>query len=172
MSLSDVKVGLSEGAAITPGRLRYASVQSADGTAAGQADGSSLLGARNGRGLGSNLADAVQSRATLLGRACLCLCPPWSIFVSASLNRHFPQSHRSLFYRPDIDGLRAAAIVAVVLFHAFPSLIPGGFVGVDIFFVISGYLIAGIIFEEIHRGTFQMYGFYRRRVLRLSRPLP
>ena len=76
-------------------------------------------------------------------------------------------SHQSLAYRADIDGLRAIAIIAVVVFHAFPSVMPGGFVGVDIFFVISGYLIAGVIFEEIRSGTFRMSQFYRRRVLRL-----
>ena len=52
-------------------------------------------------------------------------------------------------YQPHIDGLRAIAIIAVVGFHAFPALIPSGFIGVDIFFVISGYLISGILFKFI-----------------------
>jgi peptidoglycan/LPS O-acetylase OafA/YrhL len=51
-------------------------------------------------------------------------------------------------YRADIDGLRAAAVLAVVFFHAFPDVLKGGFVGVDIFFVISGFLITGIIIER------------------------
>lgn len=70
-------------------------------------------------------------------------------------------------YRPDIDGLRAIAVLAVVIFHAFPSLIPGGFVGVDIFFVISGFLISKHIREELSAGTFSIATFYARRVRRI-----
>jgi peptidoglycan/LPS O-acetylase OafA/YrhL len=54
----------------------------------------------------------------------------------------------SIAYRSDIDGLRAIAILTVVAFHAFPDLFPGGFIGVDVFFVISGYLITGILQQE------------------------
>ncbi|OFW82681.1 MAG: hypothetical protein A2018_08225 [Alphaproteobacteria bacterium GWF2_58_20] len=70
-------------------------------------------------------------------------------------------------YRPDIDGLRAIAILAVILFHNFPSLLPGGFVGVDIFFVISGFLISGILLREIASSTFSIRAFYARRIKRL-----
>lgn len=70
-------------------------------------------------------------------------------------------------YRPDIDGLRAIAVLAVVAFHAFPSLVRGGFIGVDIFFVISGYLISTIIFENLEKNTFSFIGFYARRVKRI-----
>lgn len=70
-------------------------------------------------------------------------------------------------YRPDIDGLRAVAVLAVVIFHAFPAWLPGGFVGVDIFFVISGYLITGIIASEIQAKRFSVARFYARRVLRI-----
>lgn len=70
-------------------------------------------------------------------------------------------------YRPDVDGLRAIAVLAVVFFHAFPSLIRGGFVGVDVFFVISGYLISTIIFENLDRGTFSFSEFYARRIKRI-----
>jgi peptidoglycan/LPS O-acetylase OafA/YrhL len=70
-------------------------------------------------------------------------------------------------YRPDIDGLRAVAVLAVVAFHAFPSWIRGGFIGVDVFFVISGYLISTIIFENLDKGTFSFTVFYARRIKRI-----
>ena len=70
-------------------------------------------------------------------------------------------------YRPHIDGLRAIAVLAVLVFHAFPEVAPGGFVGVSVFFVVSGYLISSIILKELARGTFSLAEFYRRRVLRI-----
>ncbi len=70
-------------------------------------------------------------------------------------------------YRPDIDGLRAVAILSVVLFHAFPEILKGGFVGVDIFFVISGFLISSIIFTELNNGKFSFANFYARRIKRI-----
>jgi peptidoglycan/LPS O-acetylase OafA/YrhL len=70
-------------------------------------------------------------------------------------------------YRPDIDGLRAIAVMLVVLGHAFPHYIPGGFIGVDIFFVISGYLITGIIQKDIGDGRFSIVQFYERRIRRI-----
>src|SRR5471030_1373631 len=70
-------------------------------------------------------------------------------------------------YRPDIDGLRAISILAVILFHAFPSFLPGGFVGVDVFFVISGYLITSIVVRNVRSGTFSFGQFYANRVRRL-----
>lgn len=71
-------------------------------------------------------------------------------------------------YRPDIDGLRAIAILSVIAFHAFPSCLSGGFVGVDIFFVISGYLISTIIFTKLNQPTsFSFKEFYARRVKRI-----
>ena len=70
-------------------------------------------------------------------------------------------------YRPDIDGLRAIAVLSVVAFHAFPSWLRGGFIGVDVFFVISGYLISTIIFENLDKGTFSFSEFYSRRIRRI-----
>jgi peptidoglycan/LPS O-acetylase OafA/YrhL len=74
--------------------------------------------------------------------------------------------HRFI-YRPDVDGLRAVAIISVVAYHAFPRLMPGGFVGVDVFFVISGFLISGILLQALQTSTFSFPGFYANRVRRL-----
>jgi peptidoglycan/LPS O-acetylase OafA/YrhL len=70
-------------------------------------------------------------------------------------------------YRADIDGLRAVAVLSVVAYHAFPRVIGGGFVGVDVFFVISGYLISGLILEDLARGRFSYRRFYARRFRRI-----
>src|SRR6202047_1401266 len=70
-------------------------------------------------------------------------------------------------YRPDIDGLRAIAVMLVVFFHAFPEAMPGGFIGVDIFFVISGFLITGIIVRELDQQRFSLLTFYKRRIRRI-----
>src|SRR5580692_6574859 len=72
-----------------------------------------------------------------------------------------------LDYRADIDGLRAIAVLAVIGFHAFPAWIRGGFVGVDVFFVISGYLISTILLAGMERGSFRFSQFYMRRIRRI-----
>ena len=69
--------------------------------------------------------------------------------------------------RRDIDGLRAVAVGAIVVYHAFPTWLPGGFVGVDIFFVISGYLITRILADSRDSGRFSWRGFYLRRARRI-----
>ncbi len=71
-------------------------------------------------------------------------------------------------YRPDVDGLRAIAVLSVILFHIDEALLPGGFVGVDVFFVISGFLISRNLLSEIEGGRFSLLEFYRRRVKRIA----
>lgn len=73
----------------------------------------------------------------------------------------------SLKYRPDIDGLRAIAVSSVIGYHAFPTWVSGGFVGVDIFFVISGFLISTIILSASTEGNFSVLDFYARRIRRI-----
>ena len=70
-------------------------------------------------------------------------------------------------YRPEIDGLRALAVVPVILFHAGFNFFSGGYIGVDIFFVISGYLITTILIEDIENNRFSIVNFYERRARRI-----
>ena len=83
------------------------------------------------------------------------------------MTKHIEQIPLHPKYRPDIDGLRAVAVLLVVGFHAFPEWIHGGFIGVDIFFVISGYLISTIIFENLEKNRFSFLDFYSRRIRRI-----
>ena len=95
--------------------------------------------------------------------------------------RHFQQSPGAMVaepqptvskahatYRPDVDGLRAIAVLSVMAFHIYRPLLPGGFLGVDVFFVISGFLITRNILGDINRGGFSLAEFYRRRVKRIA----
>jgi peptidoglycan/LPS O-acetylase OafA/YrhL len=77
----------------------------------------------------------------------------------------------SKLYRKDLDGLRGLAVLVVVLFHAFESTFPGGFIGVDVFFFLSGYLISGIILNQTMQGHFSFRSFYTKRVMRIFPPL-
>ncbi len=70
-------------------------------------------------------------------------------------------------YRPDIDGLRAIAVLIVVVFHAFPEYLPGGYIGVDVFFVISGFLISSVLFDSLKNNAFCLSDFYSRGVKRI-----
>lgn len=74
-------------------------------------------------------------------------------------------------YRPELDGIRAVAVIGVMAFHTFPDTFPGGFLGVDVFFVLSGYLITQRIWEDQARGTYSLARFYERRLKRLVAPL-
>jgi peptidoglycan/LPS O-acetylase OafA/YrhL len=74
----------------------------------------------------------------------------------------------SIEYRADIDGLRAIAVLLVLIFHGGLAFFPSGFIGVDIFFVISGYLTTAIIMKSLNNGTFTFSGFYTRRIWRLQ----
>jgi peptidoglycan/LPS O-acetylase OafA/YrhL len=86
---------------------------------------------------------------------------------TTNVHESFSGVPHSIHYRPDIDGLRALAILSVVLYHAFPTFLTGGFVGVDIFFVISGFLISSIVFKEAHEGRYSHVRFYARRIKRI-----
>lgn len=81
------------------------------------------------------------------------------------MNRIAPSS--IAHYRADVDGLRAVAILLVLWFHAFPESMPGGFIGVDVFFVISGFLITGIFLRAVEKGGFSFAHFYAQRARRL-----
>jgi peptidoglycan/LPS O-acetylase OafA/YrhL len=97
------------------------------------------------------------------------------ISVNSNCLRHIRQILRldvnkettTVNYRADIDGLRAIAVIAVVGFHAFPGFLPGGYVGVDVFFVISGFLISRIIFTALEKDKFSYLDFYSRRIRRI-----
>lgn len=74
---------------------------------------------------------------------------------------------KGIGYRADIDGLRALAVLAVIIFHLNASWLPNGFLGVDVFFVLSGFLITSILFQDIQAGTFSFQEFYTRRIKRI-----
>ena len=87
--------------------------------------------------------------------------------ATAPARTHHAAASTAALHRPDIDGLRALAIVPVVLFHAHVAGFGGGFVGVDVFFVISGFLITGILARELEQGRFSLLRFYERRARRI-----
>ena len=84
-----------------------------------------------------------------------------------SLSNAELQERTHNLYRPDIDGLRAVAVLSVVIFHAFPEYLGGGFIGVDVFFVISGFLITSLILREQREERFSLRHFYARRIRRI-----
>lgn len=87
--------------------------------------------------------------------------------IAAATGRWQAASLHAGTYRPDIDGLRALAVLAVVIGHVWPTLLPGGYIGVDVFFVISGYLITQILTRELAAGRLDLRAFYERRARRL-----
>ena len=84
-----------------------------------------------------------------------------------SLSNAELQERAHSHYRPDIDGLRAIAVLSVVIFHAFPEYLGGGFIGVDVFFVISGFLITSLILREQREERFSLKNFYAKRIRRI-----
>jgi peptidoglycan/LPS O-acetylase OafA/YrhL len=93
--------------------------------------------------------------------------PVAQIFTPVFAVQGFVKSNAHPLYRPDVDGLRAVAVLSVVISHALPGALPGGFVGVDIFFVISGYLISSIIFGTLKHSDFSFIDFYAHRIRRI-----
>ena len=79
----------------------------------------------------------------------------------------FPLSIPKLDYRPELDGLRAFAVIPVIAFHFSPEFLPEGFAGVDVFFVISGFPITSLILKERQAGTFNLLNFWSRRIRRI-----
>jgi peptidoglycan/LPS O-acetylase OafA/YrhL len=71
-------------------------------------------------------------------------------------------------YRADVDGLRAVAVCLVIAFHSFPSVAPGGFTGVDVFFMISGFLITSILESDLQGSRFSIIRFYSNRIRRIA----
>ncbi|MGP8437806.1 acyltransferase family protein [Paraburkholderia fungorum] len=94
---------------------------------------------------------------------------PYSVAaLSMLLSRNQPRLHVSPNYRPDVDGLRAVAVVAVMLCHAGFSRFAGGFIGVDVFFTISGFVVTASLLGDFSRESFSFKGFYARRARRLA----
>lgn len=81
--------------------------------------------------------------------------------------RNYQARSDTLAYRPDVDGLRAIAVIPVVLFHAGFPFVPGGYFGVDVFFVISGFLITAMLHAQLENGVFSLAQFYERRIRRI-----
>ncbi|MEI8608951.1 acyltransferase [Enterovibrio sp. Hal110] len=73
----------------------------------------------------------------------------------------------SIKYRPDVDGLRAVAVLLVIIFHFNKDILPSGFIGVDVFFVISGFIITSAIYPQMKSGTFTFLDFYEKRIKRI-----
>ncbi len=93
--------------------------------------------------------------------------PAGNAALQRTTNTPEPGRDATLQYRRDVDGLRAVAVLSVVCYHVFPDILPGGFTGVDVFFVISGFLISRIIWDGLSEGRFSYLDFYRRRILRI-----